>query len=149
MFNAFAGVYGSATYNQNETISPCQWQKGWLLSRLPLFTSFFVKPNTVNQQTYAHYNKDDAYRQGQFFEEVAGKTDGENVLAQVAVNLGDKFIDHIFADGHSNALLVNNEIGAIRGDYDQSVGGNRINRGIQHLINYQITRTMSRDLCGS
>ncbi len=126
-FNAFGHACRNF-YCKNAPKSPRLWRQWLQLSRLPLVAPFFIKLNAVNDQCDSKYSKNDAQGQGQILEEVTGEANAGNVLAQVAVNLGDKFVDHLFTDRHNNNLLFDAD-NKNSGDYVGSVGGNRINRG--------------------
>jgi len=139
MFNAFEAFCQKSLCYKNETISLCQSRTGQPLLRVPLFVSFFIKPDTKQNQTYAKYTKDDAKEQGQIFEEIAGKSNSSNVFAQIAQYFSDKFINHVFTDSHKNNLLNNVENDEIRGDYDQSAGGNRGNNNKYNSFTAQMS----------
>lgn len=96
LFNVFGdGVYRSFYYKSaSKLLSKSQIQQ--LLSRLPLFISFFDKPNAKNYKTYTKYSKNDSEDQWQVFEKITRETDCKNIFAKVAENFGNKFINFFF-----------------------------------------------------
>src|SRR5580704_16716337 len=94
--NAFAGVYQKSLCYKNASKSLRRCRQGLRLSRLPLFASFFVNMNAVKNRCYSKYSKNNTQGQGQVLEEVAGKTDGCNVFAQVTIDSCHKFINFFF-----------------------------------------------------
>jgi|CXWL01.1.fsa_nt_gi hypothetical protein len=78
----------------------------WLqLSQLPLLTSFFKRPNAVDNQNQTKYSKDNSIGQWQIFEEVTGKTNAGNIFAQVTVDFCNKFINFLFVSVYGHKFL--------------------------------------------
>ena len=75
-----------------------------LRSPVPLFASFFSgdHKNTDRHQTYSYYTNGDADWQGQIFEEITGKPNGEYILAEVSAHFGgivpSFFVENVLHD---------------------------------------------------
>ena len=90
-------------YYKNVSKSPNQSQIQRLLSQLPLFVSFFDKPNAKYYKSYAKYSKNDFKEQWQAFEKITCETGRKNIFADIAENFGDKLINSFFM-GHVGFL---------------------------------------------
>lgn len=89
------GVCRSFYYkNAARSLNQCRKERG--VSSLPLFTSLFEKPDTVNHKPDAEYTKSYSKRQGHIFKEITGNADGNDIFTQVAVNFCHKFANFFF-----------------------------------------------------
>jgi len=110
MFNVF--VAGAAFYGPKEKEDTSQLQKHPQLLWLPLFNSFFrYHVNADNQTSCSKYNKTYPERQGKVFEEIAGKTNANNVFTQITNNFSGELPSFFVKQMAHKQLLSLNSVG--------------------------------------
>ena len=119
MLNVFADV-GFGVSASKASMPQAQRIQRLLLLRLPLFASFFIhKVNAPKNHTRSQYNKKHFEWQGQILEEIAGKSSGEDIFAEVVNGFSGKVPGSLFdCSPHGQTL---------------SFGGVNVKRGISEL----------------
>ena len=143
VFNVFADDFGG--FSARTSIRSVHQIRRLLKWPVPSLASFFVHHiNACQDQSHTNYTNNYAYRQGQIFEEITGKTDRQNVFTQVIDgfcgklpglfiknNAHDKFLSFVSVGERwpGEAAADVTEIGYV---LDKYTNKNLINR--QHLF---------------